>query len=467
MNWWKKKPEDPNVVAFNRHLQSLGLTSEDEYVRWCKENGFSTGINKTVENRKKEVKFLRDQAVAFAFEKGKEAHLPLYKKIKLFQEKGRVDTDIKQYQEKAKNLGFDVNEFLSFLLFLDKETKLLDNKEISSALMLVFKEKKHWINQPTSFKAKSKNLHKQFSTLVRHLFSKYKIPEFMDQVWFNPSLGTATGYHQQGLAREGEKQIQWFLHLAQGKNLRSAEGLPFPMTKAMVHEFLKAPSNYTINQAMRYGQMKTMNAPKRTIEATLQTHLGRVFINEEFWKSFLEYISRQEFLDPNLIGHLVDYIQHQKFSPNAPQPHLSMRGRSLDNLIAESEAWHNRIQKTRGKHYEEWTPQAALPFSKEEKLGDKINIWTMEELTNSKALEDEGRTMKHCVASYRYSCAKGTCSIWSLKLNGNRMATIELANQNKSIVQAKGKMNAVVDGKAFQTLREWAAMNNYMLRVYR
>lgn len=460
MNWWKKKPEDPEIVEFKRHIQRLGLSSGEEYVRWCKANGFSTGLMKSVEVRNKEVKFLREQAIGEAFEKGREAHLPLHKRINLYLEKGREDLQIKSYKEEAKRYNFPLEDFLKFMLFLDKETKLLEDKAISTALILVFSNRQHWIRPVADYKVKTKNISRQFSQLLRFLFSKYKIPEFMDEAWLSPY---DAGPH---LRANKQKHIGWFLHLAKGQNLRTAEGLPFPMTKAMVHEFLKAPSSFTIVQALRYGQMKTMGANNRLIDSTLQTHLGRVFSNEEFWKTFLEFICRQEFFDPALMGHLVDYIQHQRFSPNAPQPNLTMRGRSLQNLIQESEAWHLRIQKVRGKHYEEWVPQPVLPFSKEEKAGEKLNLWTVEELTNSKALEDEGRTMKHCVASYRYSCAKGTCSIWSVKLNGVRMATLELSNQNKTVVQAKAKMNAPVEPKAFQIMREWAAMNGYGLRVY-
>lgn len=462
MSWWKKKPEDPAVVEFNRHIQRLGLATTEEYVRWCKDNGFSTGIMKSEDVRKKEVKYLREKVISEAFEKGREAHLPLHKRINLYLEKGREDSQIKSYKEEAKRYNFPLDQFLKFMLFLDKETKLLEDKTLSSALILVFTNREHWIRSVDSYKVKTKNSQRQFSQLLRHLFSKYKIPEFMDAAWINPHEGQVL-YQNRAI---NEKYIQWFLHLAKGQNLRTAPNLPFPMTKAMVHHCLQAPSSMSIAQALRYGQMKTMGANKRLIESTLQTHLGRVFVNEEFWKTFLDFICQQEFFDPSLVGNLVDYIQHQKFSPNAPQPNLAMRGRSLQNLVAESEAWHLRIQKVRGKHYEEWKPQAALPFSKEEKSGEKINLWTVEELTNSKALEDEGRTMKHCVASYRYSCSKGTCSIWSVKLNGTRMATIELSNQTKTVVQAKAKMNAPVEAKAFQTLREWAAMNGYALRVY-
>ena len=40
--------------------------------------------------------------------------------------------------------------------------------------------------------------------------------------------------------------------------------------------------------------------------------------------------------------------------------------------------------------------------------GGNVKIWTITELLSTKALVAEGRTMKHCVATYARSCATGT-----------------------------------------------------------
>lgn len=69
-------------ASFLEHLEKLGLSSESDYIRWCRKNGFSTGINKSLELRAKEIQFVKEQALKLAIDKGKEKHKPLAEKIK-------------------------------------------------------------------------------------------------------------------------------------------------------------------------------------------------------------------------------------------------------------------------------------------------------------------------------------------------------------------------------------------------
>ena len=454
--WWLPPAKDPKHEAFEAHLRALGFSKAEPYQEWCAANGLSTDWDKTPSKRFEEIKLIKEQRIVQAFQEGRLRNQPLYKKIRAYiqnPEALQKDPNIQSFALSAKKFNFPLEDFLSFIEVIDKKTELLATKELSEALLLVFRERSRWIRRPQEFNCKTKNLHGQFNQLLRHLFSRYKIPEFMDQAWL------------MSLERDREEYIPWFLWVAEGKNLRTYPKMPIAVNKGIIHEFLKAPSNYSIPQALRYGQLKFLNASGRLINGVLESQIGREFKNEEFWLSFLQFICRQQFFDPVLIPNLVDYLQHQKFSPNAPQPLLSMKGRRLEILINESEAWHARIQKERGKHYLEWNPQDVDVFKKEEKSGENLNLWTMEELTNSKQLEAEGSTMKHCVASYKYSCHQKRKSIWSLKLNGLRVATIEVDLAQKAIVQAKGKYNAKVEGKAMTLLMEWAGHARYDIKL--
>lgn len=453
--WWLPEPKDPKIEAFESHCRALGLSTE-KYPSWCASNGFSQDWDKTPAKRYEEIKFVKEQKIVQAFQEGRLRNQPLHKKIRAYikdPESMKKDPNIQNFALKAKTYNFPLEDFLRFIEAIDKKTELLAIKDIQEALILVFRERAHWIRKPQEFTVKTKNLHGQLNQLLRHLFCKYEMPEFMNQAW------TAA------LAADRDKYISWFLWLAEGKNLRTFPDFPATLNKQISHEFLKAPNNYTITQALRFGQLKFLKANQRLIHAVVESNLGSSFQNEEFWYSFLQFLCRQQFFDPALVSNLVDYIQAQKFAPNAPQPLMSMKGRSLENLINESEAWHMRIQKERGKHYLDWKPQDIEEFKKEEKAGDKTNLWTMEELINSKQLESEGSAMKHCVASYKYACHQKRASIWSLKLNGLRVATIEVNLHQKAIVQAKGKSNAKVEGKAMTLIMEWAGKTGYDVKL--
>src|SRR6185503_18900522 len=95
----------------------------------------------------------------------------------------------------------------------------------------------------------------------------------------------------------------------------------------------------------------------------------------------------------------------------------------------------------------------------------------MEELTGSKLLVEEGRRMKHCVATYSYQCEAGQTAIFSLRkysfgLLIDTMATIEVCLSLRRIVQAKAKLNKKISDEARMYLDEWASKNQLSVNPY-
>lgn len=86
--------------------------------------------------------------------------------------------------------------------------------------------------------------------------------------------------------------------------------------------------------------------------------------------------------------------------------------------------------------------------------------WQAQELTSQSALAEEGREMGHCVSSYADDCRKGHMRIFSITLNGERKATLELRPQDGlplsrqrsepsfQIHQNKGRHNAAITNAA-------------------
>ena len=54
-------------------------------------------------------------------------------------------------------------------------------------------------------------------------------------------------------------------------------------------------------------------------------------------------------LDPDMVGPIVDYINHQKFVPSEegepPQPSYTKKGRSAVKLLRQVEEWHERLAR--------------------------------------------------------------------------------------------------------------------------
>ncbi|MGL1659514.1 PcfJ domain-containing protein, partial [Vibrio parahaemolyticus] len=75
-------------------------------------------------------------------------------------------------------------------------------------------------------------------------------------------------------------------------------------------------------------------------------------------------------------------------------------------------------------------------------------------------MNQEGRQMHHCVASYSWSCSKGVTSVWSMEEMGRdgqqKMLTLEVSNRERRIVQARGKYNSMPTQVDRRIMRIWA-----------
>lgn len=128
------------------------------------------------------------------------------------------------------------------------------------------------------------------------------------------------------------------------------------------------------------------------------------------------------------------------------------------------DTWHAKISKERGKNYLSWKPCGVMEFTKEEKTRDnKKQVWTIRELLDSQQLGEESRDLEHCVSTYRWSCNRGECAIWSLRLDQARCITIEINNRTRTIVQARGFKNRFTDSKEAKIIREWAQQQELLI----
>jgi hypothetical protein len=107
------------------------------------------------------------------------------------------------------------------LLCLDK-TDLLQGRgapQFARALLALSAHAGRWVRQPEGWEPRSHNAYRQFHALVRHLTARYDVPTFLNTAWL------------EGLTPKGVVHQRWFLHVAQGQNIRTASGLPVALTK--------------------------------------------------------------------------------------------------------------------------------------------------------------------------------------------------------------------------------------------
>jgi hypothetical protein len=206
----------------------------------------------------------------------------------------------------------------------------------------------------------------------------------------------------------------------------------------------------------------------------IATRLGTCFENDDFWETVLHWLIEHPMLDQAQVGPIVDYIHHRRFvSPDVfiapgvierrdpPQPNFMMKGRTPEALLRQVEEWHRQLTHV-SQPAAEWNRSGigGFEFIEGSERGGNLKIWTLTELLSSKALVTEGRTMKHCVATYARSCAQGHSSIWTLEVESFegrcKVLTVEVNNAAKLICQARGKCNALPGDKHRGILRRWA-----------
>lgn len=359
------------------------------------------------------------------------------------------------------------NTFFRIIIFLaqGKCKKLLDDAKYLNVILFISKNYKRRFRDIEEWKVKTHNRERQVSDLLRHLFANYAVPTFMDQAFYQGHIN----------------HIDWFIHIGRGNNIRTATNLPITLTKKAAHFFLKAPNNYSIIEAMRYGQILSLGGDERLVHHINATRLGQSFVCDDFWMTVIQFFIKHPMLDPAQIHPIVDYIHHVKYTHRQEydhvtgnytqalppeKPNFSMKGRTVDSLLREVEKWHQSLQKE--KLSGAWKPYEIPNFYYNEGSEGKRKFYQIEQLMNSQSLRKEGRIMKHCVASYIHSCRKGSCSIWSMtvaseeKHTMDHLVTIELS-KHRVIVQVRGKYNALPSKKTVEVIKRWQQMAQLQL----
>ena len=366
---------------------------------------------------------------------------------------------VQQHSNKADVALLD--KFYKFLLVLVQKglSEMLSDPQIVKALWSVVRYRTYWLAEIEDFKPASKNPYRVFAQMVRYLFAYYEMPVFMDNAFYT----------------QNDTHIHWYIHLGNGGNLRKAYHLPITLTTKMAHYVLKAPYDFTIEEALRYGQIVGMGGDMRLVRHILATQLGRGFEHEDFWETVIRFFVQNPMLDPAQIQPIVDFLQNIKYETRRvvrgrgqvemlppQQPDFSLKGRTVASVLRLVQEWHRELNRLPKVAFEEYWNGFTMP----DFVYEAGNEWTgkvykIRQLFTAEELRKEGNAQSHCVASYNWSCAKGDSSIWSLTVedsfsnNPKRLVTIEL-NKSRFIVQIRGKYNRQPTDQELDIVERWA-----------
>ncbi len=453
------------------HIHQLGFSSIEHYKKWCRQYNFGCGLNKDSRQRRNELSAGTTIKVS---------------ELMVNEKKGRSLKDVipKIYNEElngenirnptAKEIAFafersnSPEELQRLLLYVGENSDLLKDPSYIKGFESIANHSDSWIRPLETWHVKRHNRDRQFSELLRHLFVTYDVPPFMDRVWFT----------------ENETHQNWYKHIGIGQNIRTAPDIPVQLTKKMAHHFLKAPKQYTVDEALRWGQIHALGGDKRLVDAFRGTPLIRNFSNDDFWLNVFRFFIANPMLDVNHVNPIVDFIWNQKFENqrvargvveeiDPPQPNFTMNGRTPQTLLRQVNEWHRQLGKDTSEENLQWTRSKIGELRLREHGNEKnsMRFWILRELLSTDELIDEGRTMNHCVRSYAKSCYTGKTSIWTLETedddNGRRkVLTIEVLLVEKLIRQVRGKRNRLPTLKEKSMLSRWAKKEKLEIAEY-
>lgn len=331
----------------------------------------------------------------------------------------------------------------------EKSHLLVPNRHRNShqflrGLCALAENRKVWLRSPFDWIGCTGGGWQQFASLAQHLLAKQSVPAFMTHVWLDERSQT-TLQHQ-----------RLYKHLALGNHIRGAQ-LPIKLDRCASEFFYQAPHHLGVNQAVRWSQIRGLGGDNKLATAIAETRLGATFSHEAFWEQLLRMITQQKNLDLSLIGPMVDFLHRHKIV-NHRQFRRLVPGSRFQTLVRLVVDW----QKRNPNPVLTWKPCGirGYRFVPPQQHEWSSLQWSIEELTDSLQLIEEGKQLRHCVASYARYCAKGETTIWSMRSIGSlteqRRLTIQVDAHKRLIRTALGFCNGRPSHEMRQILQNWA-----------
>lgn len=306
----------------------------------------------------------------------------------------------------------------------------------------------HWLREPEDFRPRTSHGRDQLAELVRHLFESYRVPG-----WLRAALTPQRGRPGRAPA------FGWYVHVAQGRSLRTAPGLPLPLSRRAAHEALYAPARHSPGQALLYGYLRAQGATEPVRDALLRAAHGRDFVWDEPSLKLFERIARAPALAAAQIPALVDYARVRR-----------AEGASLDvtvpALLRGLERWQAaQREREYGPRFDERWP-SPLPLAPLEGSTEH-GAFSIRELRSLRELFEEGQVMQHCVFTYGHAARSGAASIWSLRITqgGQEIdrVTVRIAASERAVVEARRHHNHDIRPEERELLRRWASRQGLSL----
>lgn len=311
-------------------------------------------------------------------------------------------------------------------------------------------------------------------SLVDHLFARYPLPATLHHAWSGSSLPTL-------------KWACWTVLLGHGASLhRAAPVFGWQITTRFTHHLLAAPSHLATADAVMWAEVARLGgtpaeyqrlaanpayridptsgtaAPARALADDDDAHWDeeRTNTTPAFWRATVSWLAHHRAdLDDGDCQQVLDWAMHVHTEDLAQARDeaacFSWHGRIPAAALADATRYQDFLQGRQRAGRLDSAPLAwkGRGWDWEHANGDVT--WSIRELVTDKELLDEGWTMRHCVSSYSYACSRGETTIFTLRRNGARCATVQVDPNKHEIVQARGVRNRNCAREELEVLAKW------------
>ncbi len=286
-------------------------------------------------------------------------------------------------------------------------------------------------------------------------------------------------------ACENESVMKYIIHFAEGKNIRKADFLRFPLNKKMAHrfgDFYAAPVlahrwRMSKEEPLAMGPCQKVSEDEVLLFAYVHAFVSglggdRKMVNEfygkfrnsieddyDFCRSVVQFFSPySETYTAYELSRVLGYVQHQRFESDCK---YSLKGRNIQSVRRASDTYYEEMRRMQLMEDEKlldksWKGDSYAAFeTKVEK--EKFRIVQLKE---GRDLANESAQLGHCVSTYIRNCVSGNCTIWSMQIwdketdSWRSKVTLELVRGE--IVQAKGKYNRLPEPLEETIIHDWA-----------
>jgi len=363
-------------------------------------------------------------------------------------------------------------DYLNFISAIQSKSTLLNHDscrfiqgcdsidDVIKRLIVVFKLRQHAIRRIFDWQPdRTQSSHLQYCDLVRHLFTRYRVPKWL--------LNSNSTFDLLALIRIGV-----------GGSLRTAWP-DIKFSKLMVRALWQVPPAMQRTEAFAWAYTKTLGGSDELAKVLCSCDC-LFFLNEELRTVVIRFFVRceRDETTPLLQSEIPDSIkfiraikllparvllrQRVHFNVGPLIPDFSLEGRNLRWLRRKMANWQQEqlaeLNPKSSSNTHAWLPSDVGGLE----LIQRNFQWKIFELCSSWRLQYEGRKMHHCVASYGKKCSSGKAAIWTvrrtdMRTNSTRsMATIEVDPNAQTIVQVKSKYNSPPSIATMKIISQWA-----------